>query len=150
MDFSASGGARIPAKLCGRFPSLPRNVAAAVAWYGDRIAWARVRIVFGANPTRASLCLRNVIFIGDGIGEPSARHLVHELAHVWQAQSGQWQVTLGAVDQLRNLFTNVYDYGGGDVLAEVAAGRRALTSFNREQQAELLADLFATGRPPAM
>lgn len=148
ISFSQGGDARIPAALHARFPALSRHLAAAVAWYGGRIDWTRVRIVFGANPTRASLCLRNVIFIGDGIGEPGARHLVHELGHVWQAQTGQWQVTLGAVDQLRNLFTNVYDYGGRSVLEDVAAGRRALLSFNREQQAELLADLFVTGRSP--
>lgn len=101
----------------------------------------------GVFPFGSTLCLHGDVFVARGIEVPSVHLLVHEFGHVWEWQHGQWQVTLGAVEQLRHLLgTNVYDYGGPAGLRAAVEAGRTLESFNREQQAEIFADDWAAKR----
>ena len=55
--------------------------------------------------------------------------LIHELAHVWQVQSGIWL-------QMRRVWEGgVYDYGE-------LRGNRALNDYTVEQQASIIADWY--------
>ena len=78
---------------------------------------------------------------------PSVTTLVHEFAHVWQYQHGQWQATMGLVDQTRYLWTDVYALQPERVIAAAREGR-PIHSFIRERQAELFetAWLIKSGR----
>lgn len=60
----------------------------------------------------------------------SISFLIHELAHVWQVQSGVWL-------KMRRLFIDGgdYDYGAIDP-------NRALRSYKVEEQASIVADYY--------
>ncbi|TCP66398.1 type IV secretion protein Rhs [Sphingomonas sp. PP-CE-1G-424] len=72
------------------------------------------------------------IYLGDFSITPSAMSLlIHELAHVWQIQSGVWL-------KMTRLFEGgVYDYG------ELSLERK-LQSYTVEQQASIIADWYLT------
>jgi hypothetical protein len=65
--------------------------------------------------------------------------LVHELCHVWQAERLGWRYIPRALwAQVRE----GYDYGGPERLRTVRAQGGDLSSFNLEQQGEILAHYY--------
>jgi hypothetical protein len=66
--------------------------------------------------------------------------LIHELTHVWQ------YVRAGAVYMPQALYAQIwgagYRYGGCDGLCAALAEGAGLTSFNREQQAQIVQDFY--------
>jgi hypothetical protein len=73
---------------------------------------------------------------------PSQSTLVHELAHVWQHQSGQAQLLKGIVEQAgRILGRDPYDFGGH----QGAKGASALAGLRKEAQAEIVRELWRSG-----
>jgi hypothetical protein len=68
---------------------------------------------------------------------PVEATLFHELAHVWQHQSGQAQLLKGMVEQLGRLFgRDPYDYGGPEGVRTATK----LTDFKKEGQAQIVMD----------
>lgn len=76
-------------------------------------------------------------------GLPRQSTLIHELAHVWQHQSGRLQVLKGLVEQAARLLgRDPYDYGG-------PAGLRAtahITSLSNESQAQVITEYWRSQR----
>jgi hypothetical protein len=68
--------------------------------------------------------------------------LIHELTHVWQHEK------VGAVYMTEALHAQItrglgaYDYGGTDGLRAARAKKLGLSSFNREEQAQIVQDFF--------
>jgi len=72
--------------------------------------------------------------------------LIHELAHVWQAERIGAQYALKALSLHLRVGRNVYGYGGeAAVLAAIEAGRDP-GAFSVEQQAEIARDYYARRR----
>ena len=118
---------------------LRENLEEAVAFYRESIDFSTVSIRMGAELTSASWVFHNRVMIGRGIACPSPYLLVHELAHVWQFQHYQWQLSGGIVDQFRHaFFTDVYAIDQERMIRYAREGR-TLSDFNRERQAELFA-----------
>lgn len=70
---------------------------------------------------------------------PSQSTFIHELAHVWQHQSGQAQLLKGIIEQTgRILGRNPYDFGGPDGVRATARLRR----LRKEAQAEIVRELW--------
>jgi hypothetical protein len=70
---------------------------------------------------------------------PDESTLIHELAHVWEHQSGQAQLLKGLVEQVSRRFgRDPYDFGGP---AGVHAGAK-LSDFKKEGQAEIIRNLW--------
>jgi hypothetical protein len=124
----------------------------AAAFYGPSIDLSRVRfrstwLVLG-RPGTAWTC-NDVVRFKRPRGEtqpPSEATLIHELAHVWQHQSGQAQLLRGMVEQVGRLLGNdPYDFGGPDGVRRATA----LTSFTKEGQAQIVTELwkFQNGYP---
>ncbi len=66
---------------------------------------------------------------------PSQSTFVHELAHVWQHQSGQAQLLKGIVEQTARLLgRDPYDFGG----PEGVRSATTLTGLRKEAQAEII------------
>lgn len=63
--------------------------------------------------------------------------LIHELTHSWQYQHG---VTLATT--LFHAVRRIYDYGGEEGLRRALAEGRRFTSFNTEQQGDILRDYY--------
>jgi hypothetical protein len=70
---------------------------------------------------------------------PHESTLIHELAHVWEHQSGQAQLLKGASEQIGRLFgRDPYDFGG-------PAGVKistTLTTFSKESQAQIVTEYW--------
>jgi hypothetical protein len=68
--------------------------------------------------------------------------LIHELTHVWQYE------TAGAIYMAQALHAQIgrgqgaYDYGGADGLRAARTKSMGLTSFNREEQAQIVQDFY--------
>ena len=125
----------------------------AATFYGPSIDLSRVRfrsswLVLG-RPGTAWTC-NDVVRFKRPRGEgqpPSEATLIHELAHVWQHQSGQAQLLRGMVEQVGRLLGNdPYDFGGPDGVRTATT----LTSFTKEGQAQIVTELwkFQNGYPP--
>jgi hypothetical protein len=70
---------------------------------------------------------------------PSQSTFIHELAHVWQHQSGQAQLLKGMIEQAgRILGRNPYDFGGPDGVRSAAG----LPRLRKEAQAEIVRELW--------
>jgi hypothetical protein len=118
----------------------------AAAFYGPSIDLTRVRVkgswlVLGRHGT-AWTCNETIRFKRSRVVAdlPSEATLIHELAHVWEHQTGQAQLLAGLREQLGRLLLgrDPYDYGGPD-------GVRAatdLTSFSKEAQAQVVTELW--------
>jgi hypothetical protein len=73
---------------------------------------------------------------------PSQSTFIHELAHVWQHQSGQAQLLKGIVEQTAKLLgRDPYDFGG----PEGAKAASKLTGLRKEAQAEIVRELWRSG-----
>jgi hypothetical protein len=72
--------------------------------------------------------------------------LIHELAHVWQAERIGPRYALQALGLQLRIGRDVYSYGGEPaVLAAIDAGR-SVADFNVEQQAEIARDYYVRRR----
>lgn len=114
----------------------------AAAFFGPSVDLSRVtvktsQLVWG-GPGTAWTCNDVIRFKRTTAEErpPSEATLIHELAHVWQHQSGQAQLLRGIWEQLgrRLLGRDPYDYGGPDGVASADA----LTRFAKEAQARIV------------
>lgn len=121
-------------------------LAAAQSFYGVSLDLSRVRVKTSRlvlGPPRTAWTCNNVIrFKRPNAAEelPRESTLIHELAHVWQHQTGQAQLVGGLVDQLgrRLLGRDPYDFGGP---AGVRAAER-LTDFRKEGQAQIITEYW--------
>lgn len=116
--------------------------------FGDCLTWDKVRI--DERSAIAQLGRRMLGFGGLGIvlghtvhfsraiepapGNGDMTWLIHELVHVLQCESAGLQYIGEAVAAQ---FGEGYDYGGADALAT-----KPLAEFNREQQADIVADFY--------
>jgi hypothetical protein len=71
------------------------------------------------------------------------RHtLIHELGHVWQGEhTGPFYIGHALFSQVTE-GNAAYDYGGTANLLAVTANGGDLSSFNPEQQAQIISDFF--------
>jgi len=84
----------------------------------------------------------------NGVGGIADYTLIHELTHVWQYQQSG---AIYAFEALHAQHTaQGYDYRGLEGLRAAKSTGKGLTSFNREQQAQIVEDfyLIKTGRRP--
>lgn len=116
------------------------------AFYGPSLDFDPVRIkssrlVMGA-PRTGWTCNHVIRFKRPRNAEelPRESTLIHELAHVWQHQSGKVQLLQGFVEQLGRLLGrgDPYDYGGPEGVA--AAG--ALDELSLESQAQVVTEYW--------
>lgn len=63
--------------------------------------------------------------------------LIHELMHEWQYQHGY-----SVLANVWRAITKSYDYGGEPALIAAAKSGSSITSFNTEQQGEIMEDLY--------
>lgn len=113
------------------------NLERAAAFYGPSLDLRDVRVVAGSPVMEKSFAYHDRVKLGrDADPCPSATTMVHELAHVWQYQHGQWQAVMGLVDQTRHMWTDVYALEPERVIAAAREGR-PIHYFIRERQAEL-------------
>lgn len=125
----------------------PAEIEEARVIFGEAIDYSKVEIVTGKisflqSPRRA-LTLGNRIYLPEHENhDPHARH--HELAHVWQNQTGLPECGLSAGFRLfaTTLYRDhVYDY-------KTDPGR-ALTDYSFEQQAQIVQD-YSSARSALM
>jgi len=124
---------------------IDRWIADAETFYGAAVDFRRVkvgssRLVLGPRGT-AWTC-NDVIRFKRPRGAEDLPHeatLIHELGHVWEHQTGQAQLLAGAIEQIGRRFgRDPYDFGGPPGVQRAAA----LTSFSKESQAQILAELW--------
>lgn len=134
-------------RQAGRDAGFPPDewVDRAATFYGPSLDLSRVRfrttwLVLG-RPGTAWTCNDVVRFKRGRNGNelPSEATLIHELAHVWQHQSGQAQLLRGMVEQVGRLLGNdPYDFGGPEGVRRATT----LTSFTKEGQAQIVTELW--------
>jgi hypothetical protein len=120
-----------------------REVAVAQTVFGKAIDLRLVRVderaVLGPAFTKRAFTSFHTINAWGGL-EDSV--LVHELTHVWQYERA------GAIYMAQALHAQIrrglgaYDYGGPDGLRAARAKGMHLTSFNREEQAQIVQDFY--------
>lgn len=113
------------------------------SFFGPSLEFSKVRVraswaVFGPSGTgwtcNSTIRFKRARRAKDLPVEPT---LIHELAHVWEHQTGQAQLLRGMVEQLGRLFgRDPYDYGGPEGLRQAAR----LTDFKKEGQAQIVMD----------
>jgi hypothetical protein len=140
-----------PVTVC----ALDEWLARAAEFYGPAVDLSRVRVT-GSWAVRGPAgtgwtCNNRVRFKRPKTASdlPQESTLIHELAHVWEHQSGQAQVLRGFVEQVSRVFGgDPYDFGGPPA---VKAGVR-LQDFKKEGQAEIIRNywLFLHGFPSDM
>ena len=117
----------------------------AAEFYGPAIDLRRVRVkeswAVGGSGGTGWTCNDVVRFKRAHLAKdlPDESTLIHELAHVWEHQSGQAQLLKGMVEQTSRVFgRDPYDFGGP---AGAHAGAK-LTDFKKEGQAEIIRDYW--------
>jgi hypothetical protein len=138
---SGNGRVEFPVVVC----PVDAWLAAARSFYGVSLDLSRVtvktsRTVLGP-PGTAWTCNNVIRFKRPNTADelPRESTLIHELAHVWQHQTGQAQLVGGLFDQLgRRLGRDPYDFGGP---AGVRAAER-LTDFRKEAQAQIVTEYW--------
>ncbi len=68
--------------------------------------------------------------------------LIHELTHVWQYEKASAIYMAQALHAQIKRGLGSYDYGGADGLRQARAKGMCLTSFNREEQAQIVQDFY--------
>ena len=147
----SQGGNHTVTATCGEFTTrLHVTVCAIEEWlgrakefYGPSIDFAGVRVrtsraVLGP-PGTAWTCNTVIRFKRSRRAEdlPRESTLIHELAHVWEHQSGQAQLLSGFLEQIgRLLGRDPYDFGGPGGLRSA----RTLTQFGKESQAQIVTE----------
>lgn len=69
--------------------------------------------------------------------------LVHELTHIYQYEQAGTRYMTEAIYMLVTTRRDCYAYGGAAGLAQAHENHRPLSSFNREQQAQIVQDYFS-------
>lgn len=69
--------------------------------------------------------------------------LVHELTHVYQYEQAGTRYMTEAIYMLVTTHRDCYTYGGAAGLAQAHENQKPLSSFNREQQAQIVQDYFS-------
>jgi hypothetical protein len=117
----------------------------AAEFFGPSLDLSRVRVKasrFVLGPPGTGWTCNTVVRFKHPRSEedlPSQSTFIHELAHVWQHQSGQAQLLKGLVEQVgRILGRDPYDFGG----PEGARAARALPGLRKEAQAEIVRELW--------
>lgn len=131
---------------------IERWMADAETFYGPAVDFSRVRIgssrlVLGSAGT-AWTCNDVIRFKRPRRPEdlPHESTLIHELAHVWEHQTGQAQLLRGALEQIGRRFgRDPYDFGGPDGVRRAAV----LGSFTKEGQAQILTELWRSNHGAA-
>ena len=147
------GGSHAVVATCGgstiRFPvtvcPLDEWLVRAKEFYGPSIDLSTVKIgtskaVLG-GPGTAWTCNTVIRFKRPKRAEdlPRESTLIHELAHVWEHQSGQAQLVSGFLEQIGRLFgRDPYDFGGPAGLRSA----RTLRQFTKEGQAQIVTELW--------
>jgi hypothetical protein len=152
----------------------PIEEAEARIVFADGIRYHRVRVVENAGWTNALARARdwlthhslpaadNAIAIGHAAYFPRALQssaklladgqlgdfawLIHELAHVWQAERIGARYALQALSLHLRMGRDVYNYGGEAAVLAAIEARRNLSAFNLEQQAEIARDYYSRCR----
>jgi hypothetical protein len=116
-------------------------LASAAEYFGPSLDVSKVRVKASRvvlGPPGTGWTCNNVVRFKRPRREadlPSHSTFVHELAHVWQHQSGQAQLLRGLVEQIgRLLGRDPYDFGGPEGLRSIAA----LMRLKKESQAEVV------------
>lgn len=120
--------------------------------FGDSVSWLdEVRVaegglldwIFKHNGGLAYATWQTINFPREG---KHTRHnypiLIHELTHVWQYHQVGTRYMGEAIYVLVKTQRNCYDYGGETGLQLACEAERPLTTFNREQQAQIAQDYF--------
>lgn len=138
---SGSDRADVTVTVC----PIDRWIVDAKTFYGAAVDFSRVkvgssRLVLGPAGT-AWTCNDVIRFKRPRIAEdlPHEPTLIHELAHVWEHQTGQAQLLRGAIEQIGRRFgRDPYDFGGPEGVRRA----RRLTSLKKESQAQILTELW--------
>jgi hypothetical protein len=149
----ASGGTYTVTARCGDarldFPvtvcPVDEWLQAAGRFYGPAVDISRVTIKTGrlvlGPPRTAWTCNGVVRFKRPRSAEdlPGEGTLIHELAHVWQHQSGRVQLLKGLVEQTgRRLGRDPYDFGGPERLRTATH----ILEFSNESQAQIITEFW--------
>jgi hypothetical protein len=149
----ASGGLHTVSVTCGDAAgSLEVAVAPIDEWlrrartfYGTAIDFAPVTVATSravrGSPGTAWTCHTTIRFKRPVARTdlPEESTLIHELAHVWEAQHGEVQLLAGIVEQIGRAFgRDPYDYGGP---AGLRAARR-IEDLRKESQARVVTELW--------
>lgn len=149
----ASGGTYTVNASCGdvqvAFPvtvcPIDEWLSAAGRFYGPAVDVSNItvktsRLVFG--PPRTAWTCNDVIRFKrprSAVDLPDESTLIHELAHVWQHQSGRVQLLKGLVEQAgRRLGRDPYDFGGPARLRTA----EDILEFGNESQAQIITEFW--------
>lgn len=119
------------------------ELAEAKTVFGTTIDLAKVKIISNASLTvgGAAWVFYHTIRFPE---QPEMAWLIHELTHVWQAeQNGCSYLFEGGYLQASSFIGyDPYAYGGPEKLKSARAEGKTLTSFNIEQQADIVRDYY--------
>jgi hypothetical protein len=125
----------------------PEEIAIARSVFGDSLDVSQLRVAEG-GPLGAGGYARTlpglITFPAGTLSSPPPNFdswLVHELTHVWQYQRGH---TVEALLPPAIAGNPAYAYGDVQGLREAHAQGRTFDQFNTEQQADIVADYYAT------
>jgi hypothetical protein len=119
------------------------EVAIAKSVFGKSIDLMLVRIdehaALGPAFTKRAFTSFHTI---NGWGNLENSILIHELTHVWQYETAGAIYMAQALHAQMKRSLDAYNYGGPDGLKNARAKGLSLTSFNREEQAQIVQDFY--------
>ncbi|NIG07439.1 DUF4157 domain-containing protein [Burkholderia sp. Tr-849] len=127
-----------------------REIASASSVFGASINFERVRVDERAviGPAFSGRAYTSFHTINDWSGTIDEATLIHELTHVWQyEQSGSIYMAQALHAQIELGATGAYNYNGVTGLMTAKAAGNHITSFNREQQAQIVEDYYRIKNP---
>lgn len=68
--------------------------------------------------------------------------LIHELTHIWQYQHGTWVAHTATTAMLTWMHVQTYSFGGEAGLLAASAAGEGLSSFNTEQQGDIVSSYY--------